>query len=817
MRNHARVAIIGGGALGASLLYHLALRGWTDTVLLEKDDLTSGSTWHAAGLCTQFNASLNVTRLLMRGVALFKDLDAGPYGPIDFREIGSIRLATRPERLDQYRDARGLARIVDLPLELIGLEEIARRAPLVALDGVLGAAWTPTDGYVDPSRATLAMAQAAVELGASVERHCPVTALTPLASGEWDVVTPRGTVRAGVVVNAAGIWGREVGRLAGVELPIVPMEHQYLVTDSVQALAAAHVEMPVVRDTEASFYVREEAGGLLVGPYEPSPKAWAVDGIPDAFARQLLPPDFDQVANVLDLATRRIPALAGVGMKQLLNGPTSYTPDGNALMGWVPGAPNLFVLSGFSYGIVQSGGAGLNAAAWIVDGEPLDNLWELDVRRFGPHASELGYLVPRARETYEREYAIPFPFEELTAARPLKTDALYDRLAAKGAVFGARNGWERPLWFDHSAHDGGAAADSSGADRLTYRRPAWLDGQAEECRAIRERVGLLDMSSFGKFEVSGPGAVAYLDRLCANRLPRVGRVTLTQLLSPSGCIEADLTVTGLAEGRFYVITAAATQARDFDWLSRHLPADGSVELADVTCAWGVLMLAGPSARAVLARVTDADLGNAAFPFMAAREISIGPVPVRALRTTYTGELGWELHHPMECSRTLYDLLVEAGTDAGIADVGYRALDSLRLEKGYRLWGADIGPQDTPLEAGLERFVAFDKGDFIGRDALLRQRAAGVTRRLACLAIDLRPGDDLFPRGGEPVLAGKQFVGYLRAAHPGHAVGRTIGLAYLPTALSEAGTSVEVEILGERRPASVVVAPLYDGEGGRMRV
>jgi dimethylglycine dehydrogenase len=808
MRSQARVAVIGGGALGASLLYHLALRGWTDTVLLEKHDLTAGSTWHAAGLCTQFNASLNVTQLLMYGVDLFKRLEAETGSPVDFREVGSIRLATTAERLDQYRDARGLARVVGLPFEIIGPEEIGRLAPLLALDGVLGGAWTPTDGYVDPSRVTHAMADAARALGAEIQRQTKVTALTRTPSGEWDVVTDRGTVRAGVVVNAAGIWGREIGRLAGVELPIVPMEHQYLVTEALPALEADHDEMPVVRDVEASFYAREEAAGLIVGPYEPEPKPWAVDGIPPAFGQQLLPPDFDQIGSVLDLATRRIPALATIGMKQLLNGPTSYTPDGNALMGWVPGARNLFVLSGFSYGIVQSGGAGRNAAAWIIDGGPIDNLWELDVRRFGSHASVLGHLVPRARETYEREYAIPFPFEELPAARPLKTDPLYDRLAARGAVFGARNGWERPLWF---VPDGGPRGDEP-----TYRQPAWLPYEIAECRAIRERAGLLDMSSFGKYEVRGPGAEGLLDRLCANRLPRPGRVALTQMLTPNGGIECDLTITRLEPDRFYVITAAGTETHDLDWIERALPPDGSVTVENVTGAWGVLMLAGPRARDILGALTDADLTAPAFPFMAARDISVGPVPVRALRVTYTGELGWELHHPIEYSRRLFDLLVAEGAAAGLADVGYRALDSLRLEKGYRLWGVDIGPLDTPLEAGLERFVAFDKGDFIGREALIRQREAGLIRRLACLTIELEPGDDLFPRGGEPVYAGERLVGYLRAAHPGHAVGRTVALAYLPTELSAPGTALRAEILGEQRPAEVVEAPLYDREGSRMR-
>lgn len=808
MRSHARVAVIGGGALGASLLYHLALRGWTDTVLLEKDDLTNGSTWHAAGLCTQFNASLNVTRLLMRGVELFKQLQAEPGSEVDFREVGSLRLATTEARLDQYRDAHGLAKVVGLPFEIVGPDEVRRRAPLVSTDGVLAAAWTPTDGYVDPSSVTRAMADAARRAGAEVERQAEVTALTPTPSGEWDVVTTKGTIRAGIVVNAAGIWGRDVGLLAGVELPIVPMEHQYLVTDAIPELAAAHAEMPVVRDTEASFYVREEATGLIIGPYERSPKAWAETGIPPTFGRQLLPPDFDQVSDVLELASRRLPVLATAGMKQLLNGPTSYTPDGNALMGWVPGARNLFVLSGFSYGIVQSGGAGHNAAAWIIDGAPEDNLWELDVRRFGPHASALDYLIPRARETYEREYAIPYPFEELVAARPLKQDPLYDTLAGKGAVFAARNGWERPMWF--------VPPGAPVGDAPTFRTPAWLPYQRAEATAVRERAAILDMTSFAKYEVSGPGAAAFLDRLCANRLPRVGRVALTQMLTPAGGIECDITIARIADDRFYLVTAAATQTHDFDWIARHAPADGSVRLDDVTADWGVLMLAGPRSRDILAPLTGADLGSAAFPFMAVREIQVGSVPVRALRVTYTGELGWELHHPIDRSKVLYDLLVSAGAPHGLMDIGYRALDSLRLEKGYRLWGADIGPLDSPLEAGLERFVAWDKGDFIGREALQRQRDAGPERRLACLTIDLEPDDDLFPRGGEPVFDDGELVSYLRAAHPGHSVGKTIALAYLPTARADPGRALEVEILEQRRPALVVDSPLFDGEGGRMR-
>ncbi len=558
MRTHARVVVIGGGAVGCSLLYHLAKRGWTDTVLLEKHDLTAGSTWHAAGLCTQFNASINVTSLLMYGVDLFRRLEADTGQTVDFHGVGSIRLATTQERMDQYRDQAGLAKIVGLPYELIGPAEIARRAPLVNVDGVIAGAWTPTDGYVDPSSITRAMARGARDLGAEIELETPVTELRPQPGGEWDVVTPRGTIRAGIVVNAGGIWGREIGQLAGVELPIVPMEHQYLITDAVPELLAEHAEMPVVRDTEASFYVREEASGLIVGPYEHDPKPWAARGIPREFGQQLLAPDFEQVGDVLDLAQHRLPVLQTAGMKQLLNGPTSYTPDGNALMGWVPGLRNLFALTGFSYGIVQSGGAGYNAAAWIIDGQPVDNLWELDVARFGPYASALPFVIDRAREVYEREYAIPYPFEELPAGRPLKTDPLYDRLLARGAVMGARNGWERPLYFVPEGQPTG--------DRPTYHRPDWLPYQVAECAAVRERAGLLDMTSFAKYEVRGPGAAALLDRLGANRLPRVGRAALVQMLTPAGGIWCDVTVSRLAEDRFYLITAAGTETHDLDWI-----------------------------------------------------------------------------------------------------------------------------------------------------------------------------------------------------------------------------------------------------------
>lgn len=807
MESRARVAIIGGGIGGVSLAYHLAELGWTDVVVLEKGELASGSTWHAAGLCTHFNASRNLTRLLAESIALYRRLEAEGR-PTGFREVGSVRLASAPDRMDEYRHALGRARVLGLPFELVDRDRIRELCPLLELDDVLGGLWIPTDGYVDPSSVTNALAGLARERGARIERRTRVRALRPRPGGGWDVETDRGDLEAGIVVNAAGMWARQVGRMAGVELPIVPLSHHYLVTDAVPELAGFPREIPVIRDPERSFYLRAEGEGLLVGPFEPEAAAWAVDGVPWDFEQRLLPEDLPRIEGVLELAAERAPALRTAGIRRIVNGPDGYTPDGRCLMGWVPGVRDLFVLAGFSiFGIVFGGGAGRYAAEWIVEGQPSLDLWEVDVRRFGPYAATEPYLVPKALDVYGHEYAIHYPHQERPAGRPVKTDPLYDRLRERGAVMGFRFGWERPLWF--------APAGVEPADELTFRTPNWLEHVAAECRAVRERVGVLDQTSFAKYELSGPGARELLDRLCANRLPdRDGRIVVTQMLDDAGGIQCDLTITRLAEDRWYVVSAAATEVHDLDWISRHLPEDGSVRLENVTGRIGVLTLAGPRSRELLARLTEADVSNEAFPYMSARWIRVASAPeVLALRISYEGELGWELHLPIEHLRSAYDALVEAGEPLGLADFGYRALESLRMEKGYRLWGADIGPEFTPLEAGLERFVAFDKGGFIGREALLRQREEGIRRTLACLVVETA---DALPHSDEPVLQGERVVGYVACAERGHVVGATIAHAYLPVELGRIGTRLEVEILGERRPAEVVTSPLYDLAGERLR-
>ena len=807
MLAEARLAVIGGGVAGCSLLYHLARLGFTDAVLLEQNELTSGSTWHAAGLCTQFNQSYNLMGLLKRSVTQYETLEDETSQVVDYHRCGSVRIATTEERVHQFHHVAGIAASLGVPFELVSPERALELFPVMNPEGVIAAAYLPTDGHVDPSGLTGAFARGATALGAEILRHTPVTGLER-RSGAWVLSTPKGDVRAEIVVNAGGQWARGLARLAGHDLPLVPMQHHYVVTEPIPEIAGRDRELPVFRDPDRSFYCRQEHGGLLLGPFERDAQPWALDGVPEGFHSRLLTPDLDRIADYLLSAGDRIPAFGDAGIATVVNGPDAYTPDGRCLMGWVPRTPGMFVLAGFSiFGIVFAGGAGAYAAEWIVDGQPSDNMWELDVRRFGPYASSTGYLVARAVEVFEDEYKIHYPDEERPAGRPLKTDPLYDRLLDKGAVMGVRFGWERPLWF---AKDGQEARDE-----YSFRRGNWFEAVGEECRAVRSAVGVLDQTSFAKFLVSGAGAFSFLDRLCANRLPaEPDRICLTQALTPKGGIECDLTVTRVGPERFFVVSAAATETHDLAWIERHTPGDGSVQVENVTAGNGVLTLAGPRSRELLQRLTREDVSRDAFPFFRARHLEVDGLRILCLRVSYVGELGFELHHPLELQRTLYDRLWEAGADLGLIDFGYRALDSMRLEKAYRLWGADMSADYTPLEAGLERFVDFDKGEFIGRDALVLQRDGGGPRiRLCCLAVDAADAD---AHAYEPIYANGELVSYVMAGGYGHTVGQSIALAYLPTEHTGDGTELEVEILGDRRPARVVAQPLYDPAGERLR-
>jgi len=804
VENQARVVVIGGGVAGCSLIYHLTKLGWSDVLLLEENELTSGSTWHAAGLCTQFHSSYNLMNLLRYSIDLYESLEVETGQPVDYHRCGSIRLASTQDRLDEFRHRKGIADTVGVPCEIITPERAKELFPLAEMDGVIAACHLPTDGYIDPTALTHAFVKGATNKGAKVHRHTAVTGIER-SGDDWIVHTNKGDIRAEIVVNAAGQWARQVGQMVGANLPIVPLEHHYLITEVVDEVASREIELPVMRDAEASYYVRGEGGALLVGPFERNTVPWAVNGIPKDFHSSLLEPNLDRLESILEAVAKRIPCFENAGIKTVINGPDGYTPDGYCLMGPVPGLRNFHVLAGFSiFGIVFGGGAGKYAAEWIVEGQTSDNMWEVDARRFDDYARSTKYIAARACEVYGREYSIHYPEEELPAGRPLKTGPLYDRLKAKGAVFGSRFAWERPLWF---------AREGEARDEYSFHRGNWHDTVAAECRDVRSSIGVLDQTSFAKYEVSGPGAEAFLDYLCANKLPkRIGRIALTQMCTPKGGIECDVTVTKTAEGSYYVVSAAATERHDYEWIARHIPDDGSVQLENVSSRIAVLTLAGPRSRDVLEAMTDSDVSNKAFRFFRCQEFHVGMVPVRALRVSFVGELGYELHHPIEYQRALYDLIMEAGEPHGIVDFGYRTLESLRLEKAYRLWGSDMSADWSPLQAGMERFVNFDKGDFIGRDALLAERERGVDRRLACLVIDVDGADT---HAYEPVLANGENIGYVASGGYGHTVEKSIAFAYIPVAHAAAGTELEVEILGERRPALVVEEALYDPKNERL--
>ena len=804
MIDHARVVVIGGGVMGVGLLYHLTREGWRDVALIEKGELTSGSTWHAAGLVPHFIGSLSMAKIHLYGSELYQRLEAETGQATGWHGCGAVRLATRRDEVDWFHHVQGVLRNAGAECHLIGPNEVKELHPLLDVHDVLLGAYTPNDGHTDPASTTNAMAAGARNGGATIYRRCRVLDVKPRVSGEWEVVTEQGSIVAEHVVNAAGSFAAQVAAMVGLRVPVVNMVHQYLVTEPVPEVAALTRELPVVRDPVASCYYRQEQRGLIIGPYEMSDaRAWGLDGIDWGFDMELLAPDIDRLAPSLEHTMQRIPALAEAGIKRVVSGPITHLPDGNFLMGPAAGLRNYWMCCGASIGITQGAGAGKYLAQWMVHGQTEINVRELDPRRYGDWAVG-DYAVEKCIDEYQQMYQVHSPGEARDAGRPVRTTPVHEALAEKGAVFAEVFGWERAKWFAPRGVD----------EQYSFRRGNAFDHVARECAAVRERVGLADLTSFTKLEVSGADAETFLDRVCCNRLPRRdGGIVLTQMLTELGGIECEATVTRLAGDRFLLLSAAVAELHDRDWLAQHVLRGESVRIDDVTADYGALMLSGPSSRELLAPLTRASLDNEHFPWLTAARIEVAGVACRALRLSYVGELGWELYAPLDDMRRLYDAIVQAGDAHGLAHVGTYAVNALRMEKAYRAWGVELTTEVTPIEAGLERFVAFDKGEFIGREALLARRRDGVATKLVYLAVDADQADCI---GNEPMLDGEHLVGVTTGGAYGHSVDRSLAFAYVEPRYAEPGANLEIALLGQRRTAKVLPDALHDPRNDRLR-
>jgi glycine cleavage system T protein len=805
----ARVVVIGGGVGGTSIAYHLVQRGWRDVILVERAQLTSGSTFHSAGLVGQLRPTMPLTRLMMDSVALYARLQDETGVDVGWRPVGSLRLASSRERMEELERQAGWGTSFGLPLELVGPEEARRRFPLMVPEGVIGAAFLPTDGYLDPSGLTLALAEGARRGGARIYEGVRVSGITVDRGRVRSVDTDQGPIEAEVVVNAGGIYAPEIGAMAGLRLPIIPMAHQYLLA---RIKASIPDDLPTMRDPDLLVYFRRDAGGLVMGGYERDPAPWGLNGIAPDFNNRLLPEDWSRFEPLSQNAIKRVPSLESGDVVKLINGPEAFTPDNEFVLG-ESSVRGFYVAAGFcAHGIAGAGGMGRAMAEWIVDGEPSLDLWKMDLRRFGDAYRSRDYTLARTIEVYSTYYDIHYPNEERQAGRPLRVSPTYRRLTELGACFGEKSGWERPNWFEPNA------ASMDGLARPTgWAGHHWSAAIPAEHRATRERAGLFDETSFAKIEVGGPGALDFLQRLCDNEMDRpVGTVTYTQMLNRRGGIECDFTVTRLAEDRFFIVTGTAFGNHDLAWMRKHDPMDGSVTLDDVGSARACLGLWGPRTRDIMQPLTDADLSNDVFPYLTAQRIHIGAVACLALRVTYVGELGWELYCPTEQGLQLWDTLWQAGTPLGLVAGGYRAIDSMRLEKGYRVWSTDITPEDNPYEAGLGFAVRLGKSaDFIGKQALVRAKAEGISRRLRPLLLE---DPQAIALGGEPVRVSPSptIAGRVTSGGYGYSIERSIAYAYLPSDRAAPGTAAEVQVFGRWVPAVVAAEPLYDPGGERIR-
>lgn len=809
MKSHARVVIVGGGIVGVSTLYHLTKKGWSDVVLIEKMDLTHGSTWHAAGLLPLFNMSYTVGQIHKYSVDLYKSLEAETGQAVSFHQTGNLRLATNRDRMDEYMKYCGTANTIGVPFEVITPKQVKELWPHCNTDGIVGALYHPQDGHVAPADVTMALAKGARSRGAEIYRQTKVTNIKQLPSGEWSVETDKGTITCEHVVTATGSWARQVARMVGLDLPVIAVEHQYIVTDEIEELVERKKqglpELAVLRESDASYYMREERQGLILGPYEKGAPAWAVDGVSEDFGQELLAPDLERLEPHVNAAIHRVPIFGKAGIKDCINGPIPYTPDGSPIIGPAWGLKNFWFNEGHSFGITAAGGSGWQLAEWIVEGEPTIDMWDVDPRRYGDYANKR-FVKIKNEECYEHVFIVHYPLEERPAARPAKAPPCYARQQALGGVFGQKFGWERANWF--------APKGTEAKDKYSFRRTNYFEPVGEEVKAVRERVGLLDLTGFSKFEIQGRGAEAYLDRLIANKLPKkIGRIQLCHVCDSRGGVVSEWTITRTGEQSFYVVSAAAANRHDWDIMMKNLPGDGSVTVRDVTLDRGVLVVAGPRSRDLLKKLTDADLSNEGFPWLTAQEIQVGVAPVRAMRVNFVGELGWELHHSLAYQLGLWDAIMEAGKEFDIRPFGIRAMDSLRIEKSYRYWKTDLSTEYSPLESGMGRFVHLNKGEFVGREALVKQQQAGLKYNFVTLSVACKDRD---PWGNEPIYDGDKMVGRATSGAYGYSLGTSIAVGYVKPGFTKPGTKLQILVLGDRFDCEVLPESPWDPDNARLR-
>ena len=807
LASHARVVIIGGGAVGTSCLYHLAEAGVTDVVLIEKNELSSGSTWHAAGNTPNFSGSLNLMKLQNYGSRLYNTLGDSVGYPINRHMTGSVRLAHSRERMQEFEHVAAMGNAAGMHMEMLSAEEMKEKYyPWLETHDLAGGLWDPEDGDIDPSQLSQALAKGARDKGAKVVRFTSVTGLGERADGTWDVETDKGSINAEIVINAAGYYADRIGKMVGRDIPMVTMSHQYLVTEAIDELTGREKSIPLLRDVDDSYYLRQEGNGLILGPYEwQATPHWLKEGTPDDFSFQLYPDDLERLEWYINAACERVPMLATGGVQKVINGPIPYAPDGMPLVGPAPGLTNFFEACVFTFGICQAGGAGKVIAEYIVEGETELDLWFMDPRRYTDYATKT-YATLKAIEVYQNEYAMHTPHRVWPEGRPAKTSPLYDRLMAAGAQFGAFGGWERPLWF---AREGDRAEQD-----LTYGRPHFDDAIAAEVKTVTEAAGLLDLTGFTRFELSGEGASEWLDGMITGVLPRLGRVSLAYFCAESGRVITELTITRLAEERYWLIGPAAGYWHDRDWLQQHMPQDGSVVLEDITARYGTLVLAGPKSRDILAAIADEDLSNGALPWLCVSPITIGMAKGLVLRVNFVGELGYELHMPFETMAAVHTRLMAAGEEHGLGNFGMYAMDSMRLEKGYRAWKQDLSSEYTPLTSAVDRFVKLNKTRFIGREALLKESQEGPVQRF--VVMELEPADGTEAGYGSPVFSGETPVGLVTSGGFGHRTGKSLALGYVNTDLSAEGTELLIDIYGEKRKAVVIPEVLYDPQNEKLR-